>query len=281
MGKFDGILICTDLDGTLYRSDKSISLENQEAIEYFKQEGGYFTFVTGRMPHYSMQAYHAVKPNVPFGCINGGGLYDGATGRYVWTQAMGEGICELIECIDRQFPSVGIQVSCFEKSYFAKENIVWEYFRRITGVPNLVCDYRNVREPIAKIVFGSAVEDELLAIEQTLRSHPLSEEFVFVRSERSLFEILPKGINKGIALAKLAEYLHVDPTRTIGIGDYNNDVPMFGAAAVGVAVSNACPAALAAADVVTVSNEEHAIARVINDSIRLLDENAKRSEQNR
>jgi hydroxymethylpyrimidine pyrophosphatase-like HAD family hydrolase len=28
-------LICTDLDGTLYRNDKSISLENQEAIEYF------------------------------------------------------------------------------------------------------------------------------------------------------------------------------------------------------------------------------------------------------
>ena len=28
MGKFDGILICTDLDGTLYKNDKTISLKN-------------------------------------------------------------------------------------------------------------------------------------------------------------------------------------------------------------------------------------------------------------
>ena len=51
MGKFDGILICTDLDGTLYRNDKTVSKENREAIEYFKNEGGYFTFITGRMPN--------------------------------------------------------------------------------------------------------------------------------------------------------------------------------------------------------------------------------------
>ena len=52
MGKFDGMLICTDLDGTLLRNDKTISCENIDAIEYFKQEGGYFTFVTGRMPFF-------------------------------------------------------------------------------------------------------------------------------------------------------------------------------------------------------------------------------------
>ena len=61
MGKFDGYLICTDLDGTLYRNDKTVSAENREAIEYFKREGGYFTFVTGRMPYYSWTAYDAAK----------------------------------------------------------------------------------------------------------------------------------------------------------------------------------------------------------------------------
>ena len=30
MGRFDGILICTDLDGTLYRDDKTVSKENKE-----------------------------------------------------------------------------------------------------------------------------------------------------------------------------------------------------------------------------------------------------------
>ncbi len=40
MGKFDGILICTDLDGTLMNSKKEISKENLDAIEYFKANGG-------------------------------------------------------------------------------------------------------------------------------------------------------------------------------------------------------------------------------------------------
>ena len=60
MGKFDGILICTDLDGTLLRKDKSVSKENIEAIEYFKKEGGLFTFVTGRMPYTSKIIYEKV-----------------------------------------------------------------------------------------------------------------------------------------------------------------------------------------------------------------------------
>lgn len=72
MGRFDGILICTDLDGTLLNSDRRISKENLEAIEYFKQEGGIFTFVTGRMPFFVSDMYEAVQPNAPFGCVNGG-----------------------------------------------------------------------------------------------------------------------------------------------------------------------------------------------------------------
>ena len=76
MKKFDGILLCTDLDGTLLRNDKSISQENLDAIEYFKSEGGYFTFITGRMPCFSEEIYQVVRPNAPIGCINGGGVYD-------------------------------------------------------------------------------------------------------------------------------------------------------------------------------------------------------------
>ena len=265
MGKFDGILICTDLDGTLYKNDKTISRENKEAIEYFKREGGYFTFITGRMPYYSLAAYNAVNPNVPFGCVNGGGVYDGEAKKYVWTSNMPDGVTELIECIDEKIPTVGIQVCLFDKTYFSKENETMEIFRRLTGVPNLVCHYRDVKEPIAKIIFGSGCEDDILAVEKTLKAHPMADKFDFVRSERTLFEILPKGVDKGLALAKLVEYLKMDPKKTIAIGDYNNDIGMFKTAGIGIAVSNACKEALDAADRVTVSNEEHAIARVIDD----------------
>ena len=63
----------------------------------------------------------------------------------------------------------------------------------------------------------------------------------------------------------MAELLKIDKKNTIAIGDYDNDASMLRAAGCGVAVKNASRAALEAADHVTVSNEEHAIARLITD----------------
>ena len=64
---------------------------------------------------------------------------------------------------------------------------------------------------------------------------------------------------------KLVDYLKISPEKTIAVGDYNNDVGMFHTAKYGIAVANASKAALDAADLVTVSNEEHALARIIYD----------------
>lgn len=265
MGKFDGILICTDLDGTLLKNNKTISRENIEAIDLFKREGGFFTFVTGRMPFFVSDIYRAIKPNVPFGCVNGGGLYDYIHGKYIWTSVMPSAVNTLIACIDAQFPEVGIQVNTFEKTYFCKENLTMKKFRAATKLENLVCHYQDVKEKVAKIVFGTEDDAEILEIEAALRSHPLAGDFDFIRSERTLFEILPKGISKGTSIAKLCAHLGIDGNKTIALGDYNNDIPMFRAAKLGIAVSNACPEALDAADLITVSNEENAVAKVIDD----------------
>lgn len=265
MGRFNGILICTDLDGTLLRNDKTISPENLSAIEYFKQEGGIFTFITGRMPFFVSDVYNSIKPNAPFGCINGGGLYDHIKQEYIWQSVMPAHVVELIKAVDEKLPQVGIQVNTFYKAYFSKENETMKIFRRITGLPNIVCHYNDVKEPIAKIVFGSEDTEEILRIKETLTTHPLAEEFDFIRSEKTLFEILPKGIGKGTAITKLTERLGLDINRTIAIGDYNNDISMFNTAKIGIAVANACQDALDAADYITVSNQEDAIAKVIYD----------------
>ena len=263
MGRFDGILICTDLDGTLYKNDKTISEENRATIEYFKSEGGKFTFITGRLPYYSTDAYNAVRPNVPYGCINGGGIYDGEKQEYVWTMDTPHAVLELVRYIDEHIPDVGIQICGFYKTYFAKDNSATVRFRNRTGVPYCACDYRNFTEPIAKIVLCSEEEEKILRIKSMLKEHPDSDRFDFIRSERTFFEILPKGVNKGLAVKRLANYLNIDVKRTIAVGDYDNDASMLRAAGCGIAVSNASPAALAAADLVTVSNEENAIARII------------------
>ena len=263
MGKFDGILICTDLDGTLLKNDSTISDENVAAIEYFKREGGYFTFVTGRMPFFVSNIYQRIKPNAPFGCVNGGGLFDHVEQKYIWTAEMSGEVLELMDLLAERFPKIAIQVNTFEHTYFCSENAIMQWFRQKTGLPNLVKGYREIDEPIAKVVLGGEEEDGLLEMGEVLKSHPVFEKFDFIRSEKNFFELLPKGIEKGVSIAKLAEFLKIDSRKTVAIGDYNNDISMMRTAGIGIAVENACPDAKAAADFVTVSNEAHAIAKVI------------------
>ncbi|MBR6603189.1 MAG: HAD-IIB family hydrolase, partial [Clostridia bacterium] len=100
---------------------------------------------------------------------------------------------------------------------------------------------------------------------ELLKNHPRANEFDFIRSEKTLFEILPKGSGKGNVLPKLSEHLGIDMRKTIAVGDYHNDISMLKAAGLGIAVSNAQPEVKKAADMVTVSNDEDAIAKIISD----------------
>ena len=140
-----------------------------------------------------------------------------------------------------------------------------ERFRSVTGVPNLTCGLDEVTDPIAKILFGDEREEALQYLKELLDAHPRAREFDFIRSEKTLYEILPRGIGKGTAIEKLVELLHIDPRKTVAVGDYNNDISMLRTAKLGIAVANACPEAKAAADHITVSNEEHAIAKIVED----------------
>ena len=63
-------------DGPLLKEEGTISKENIDAIEYFKEEGVRFAYVTGRMPFFTSHIYEKINHNIAFGCINGGGLYD-------------------------------------------------------------------------------------------------------------------------------------------------------------------------------------------------------------
>ena len=265
MKKFEGILICTDLDGTLLKNDKNISRENKEAIEYFKSEGGKFTFVTGRMPYFAHKAREMVNPNAPIGCANGGGLYDFDAGDYVYSVIFPREGLDLVEYAEKNVPGIGISVYTFERIYFSAENEAMAHFRKVTGVENAVKPYREIDEPLAKVVFGDTDPEKLKKLETLLRAHPMADKFEFVGSEKILFEILPKGVNKGSVLPKLTAHLGLDIKNTVAIGDYYNDIPMIRAARFGVAVANACDAAKEAANYITVSNEEHAIARIIAD----------------
>lgn len=265
MGKFDGILICTDLDGTLLKNDKTISEDNYKAIEYFKKEGGLFTFVTGRVPLTSIEIYNMIKPNIAYGCINGGGVYDQEKGEYVWLHPIEREALEIVEYVDKTMPEVGIQLNTMDALYVCKDSSAMVYLRQITKAPNIESHYNDVDEILAKIIFAEDREEEMQKLMRTVENHKLASKYNLVRSEKRLYEILPKGISKASALDKLVEIYNLDINKTIAVGDYYNDIEMIRHAKVGVAVKNACEDAKKAADIVTVSNEDSAIAKIIEE----------------
>lgn len=263
MGKFSGYLLGSDLDGTLLRKDKSISEENKEAIEYFKSEGGIFTFFTGRLPVGAKPVLDMITPNGYVGCANGAGIFDAKTGEIVWSMTLADGIKDILEYVDKEFPEVGIEVTT-DKIYFCKKSPQTEKHRIDEFLPDITCDYKTFDEPIIKILFGVDAENMSNLVE-AVNSHTKAKLFDYIRSDYEYYEILPKGASKGALLKKIAELHGISMNKTIVVGDNDNDVSMIEIAGVGVAVSNASPQAKKAASYHTVSNEEHAIARVIGD----------------
>lgn len=265
MKKFEGVLICTDLDGTLLNEERRISKENLEAIRYFQREGGFFTFVTGRTPYSARPLYEMIHPNAPVGCGNGGGIYDYQREAYLYMQELSHDAMELVDHALQQIPGMGVQLHTPECVYFASENEATEHSLRVTGLPRRICSHKSFEKKLLKVVFCDTDMTRINALGALFQAHPKKEDFHFVRSEDFLYEILPKGSNKGVLVLKLAELLGIDPSKTIAVGDYNNDVEMIRDAGIGIAVSNAVPEAKAVADLITVSNEENAIAKIIWD----------------
>ena len=76
MGKFDGVLLVSDFDDTLYGLDLRVCPRNIEALNYFIAQGGRFTVATGRA-HTTFAPYvHLAPINAPVILSNGSAIYD-------------------------------------------------------------------------------------------------------------------------------------------------------------------------------------------------------------
>ena len=264
MGKFDGILLCTDLDATLLNDEHIVSQENIAAIEYFKAEGGMFTFVTGRVPSGARLMLEYVKPNAPVVTFNGAGIYDFEKNELLWGTYLDDKAKEIIEYAENRMPGMGLVVCTDEKVYFPLLNPWVDEYYKLENFPLDTTYYRDISEKWKKALFVSSNED-ILKIKQLVSESGMGENFDFVQSCANYYEILPKGATKGTGLERLAGILGIDRNKIIACGDNENDITMIEYAGIGVAVENAIDALKSAADIVTVSNNEHAIAKVIKD----------------
>ena len=88
----------------------------------------------------------------------------------------------------------------------------------------------------------------------------LPDDLTVVQTAAFYLEVIPRAINKGQGILDICRALQMQPEEVVAFGDAENDIPMLRAAGVGVAMGNADPAVKAAADMVTLSNNEDGIA---------------------
>lgn len=264
MGKFDGILICTDLDDTLLTADKRVSEENAEAINYFMGEGGYFTFATGRMPQGARLMLKFIQPNAPIICSNGTAIYDFKQEKFLWMRKLEPDAFKVVEYVIKKVPQCGVVVGCENGVYFPRVNRVTEEHKFLENFPDNYVALNDIKEQWLKVIFMTESEDVVL-LKQAVNESGWADAFEFMQSSPWYYEMLPKNSTKGSAVPRLAEILNIERKNTIGMGDNDNDMTLITNSGIGIAVANAIEPIKAAADYITVDNESHALASVIYD----------------
>ena len=263
MGKFDGILLCSDMDDTLLTTDKKISVENKSALEYFMSEGGRFAFATGRVPMGARLGLAYIVPNAPIVCYNGAGIYDFRDERLLWLRSLNKGAAAVAELVEKNMPQAAIEVCTADKVYCCRTNRIIRRQFEIEQFEDTYSDFRDISEDWVKVIFMVEGE-EMPALRDLIGKSEFAERYNFIQSCSNYYEMLPKGASKGDAMLELARLLSVSPERTIGVGDNENDITMVSMAGLGVAVANAIPEVRSAADYITVDNNHSALKAIID-----------------
>lgn len=257
---FRGIMLITDMDGTLLDGKSRISEGNQRAIKRFIAGGGLFTVATGRM-FKAVEPYLPVLPmNIPAIVYNGAAIYDFSAKKVLWQDCLPANLENVAESVLRQFPDTGLEVFHGENIYLAAQNEETDSHMVREGFHPIYASLKDIPKPWLKLLVA-AEPGRLLEVEDFLKER--KEEFHAVYSEPQFLELLNKNVSKGSALRHLAAMLNFPCSCIVAVGDNRNDLELLKEAGIGIAVANAHKDAAGAADLMCRHHDRDAIAEVI------------------
>lgn len=88
-------------------------------------------------------------------------------------------------------------------------------------------------------------------------------DLVPLRPMNYCLECIPEGVDKGLGLTKLCEYLGISLTEVMVIGDSDNDLEMIEIAGTKIAMGNAYDCVKKIADHIVSTNDEDGVAEAI------------------
>lgn len=260
MGIFDGCLLVSDFDGTLY-FEGEIPKRNHEALEYFMTSGGLFSVASGRGPYAARKVFRLVKTNAPSLLVNGAVVFDPEKGEIIEAEVLGEKAKKKTAEIIEKFPDIGVEITMKDSIVTINENKDTILHRKSESFANIIKTYDEIKdEPWIKTLLMSSDEAVLNAVKSFLDNGE-RDSFELVATSPIFYEILPKGIDKSAGIPKLREITKAK--RAFCIGDFYNDLGMVEMAEVGAFTANAPEELKAKADFITGSAKLGAVADFI------------------
>ncbi|WTW96218.1 HAD family hydrolase [Streptomycetaceae bacterium NBC_01309] len=254
-------LVATDLDGTIVRSDGTISDRTLAALEAVEAAGAEVVFVTGRPPRWMDKVADVTGHHGLAICGNGAVVYDLRAERIVETHPMDVTAArKVVGLIKSEIPDVCFAVET--ATGFAHEP-AYPPLERDLSIVHAVAPVEELLDgPVLKLLarHASLAPDEFLAFTRAAAGR--YAEFTH-SSQIALVEISGLGISKATTLASFCARHGITAAEVVAFGDMPNDLPMLTWAGQPYAVANAHPAVLKAVPNHTASNDDDGVALIL------------------
>lgn len=271
-------LCALDVDGTLVRSDMSLSPAVKRAVESLRDAGVTVAVVTGR----SMGELIDFRRSFPwidyFVVSNGATGLDTKNNHVFYENHLSLAIAREIEREARNY-SIMTQIYADGTSYL--DRICWEQIDRFTAEhmkhPSLIAGYTPV-EHVGEFLAARTTDVEKLYLTfEDLSDLPKLHSFCetypvdLVTSIYEGLEITQKGVEKGTGLTALCDYLDILPDETAAIGDGLADIAMFRVAKLSYAMENGKEDVKAAATHVAPHHDKDGAVWAINQILKQIE----------
>ncbi|GAA2494810.1 HAD family hydrolase [Winogradskya humida] len=253
-------LIATDLDGTLVRSDDTVSAYTHEVLDRVRAAGIRIVAATGRGPRLAELTRGDIRVADFLVLAQGGWVIDQNESQVLRSARLPGRALELaLESIEAEIGTLSVMVEALEhhdSPLWGDYDPTWRYPVVVEPRTRAECVTGDVIKAFARS-FDHDV-DELLAVARRIVPEHVAS---VTQAGLNYIEICPPDVDKGTGLAVVAEAVGVDPADVLVFGDMPNDLPMFAWAGWSrVAVANAHPELLTVADEVTLTNDEDGVA---------------------
>lgn len=257
-------LVATDLDGTIVRSDGTISARTAKALARVEEAGAAVVLVTGRPPRWIAPVTEATGHRGTVICSNGALVYDPHDERVVESFLIPPAtLAQVVDILYGALPELTFAVETGTGIFRGHG-----YRSGWSIDPDPAASYCDLDDLVtheaAKLLarHPSLDADGLLHRTRDLVSHLVAPTH---SNGRGLLEMGALGVSKATTLARLAAELGVDASEAVAFGDMPNDLPMLAWAGQAYAVANAHPLVRDAVGQLAASNDEDGVAAVLEE----------------